>query len=439
MTTFGWRHHTSNNKRTPFLISIAGAGLALIILFLVNFSYIYGAVFKSGSRVHNFNILAVDLDSSFVGESLPLAYQQLQGDGFPSLQFQSPLKFPSAASIRDAVCRGDYWAAVYAQPGASSRLEDAFRGGAAASNYTAANAFGLVVNTARYPAVQLGDISGNLQALIGATRCVYLGVNGQQALTSVNNTDRNALLALFNPIQSTTIDIRPTNQGSRVLYNTVGIVFPLLQQFFFHMAMNNFYVQFSMHGRLHQTRIISIRLIIGVVYTFFPALMVTGVLWAFSEGWGLNGTQFVLTWMAYWLLMHVGFLVMDTAVAFIPPAFLSFFVLTWIITNISSIVFPFELSAGFYHWAYALPGHEIYQILVQIWSGGCNNQLHHALPVMFTWEVIGTCTTILGARHKGRTAIVEVEDKTSTGNASLVSRDLNEEKKKDSPERDGRN
>lgn len=80
--------------------------------------------------------------------------------------------------------------------------------------------------------------------------------------------------------------------------------------------------------------------------------------------------------MAYWLYQHVNFVVLDTVTAFIPASFLSFAVLTWAIINVTSSIFPFELSAGFYRWGWALPGHNLYSIIITIWSGGCNNRLY---------------------------------------------------------------
>ncbi|KAH7176120.1 hypothetical protein EDB81DRAFT_635018 [Dactylonectria macrodidyma] len=38
--------------------------------------------------------------------------------------------------------------------------------------------------------------------------------------------------------------------------------------------------------------------------------------------------------------------------------------------------------------------------LTDIWSGGCNTQLHYALPVLFFWELFGLITSGLGTfRH----------------------------------------
>ncbi|OBT45170.1 hypothetical protein VE00_04282 [Pseudogymnoascus sp. WSF 3629] len=92
----------------------------------------------------------------------------------------------------------------------------------------------------------------------------------------------------------------------------------------------------------------TVRLIISVLYTFVGSLCTTGAIWAFRAGWNVNGRQFVLTWMSLWLFAHLNFLTFD------------------IMINITSILFPFALSPGFYRWAYALPTHAVYNLLVDI-------------------------------------------------------------------------
>jgi hypothetical protein len=402
-----WHDRFWDGKRKEFLIAITMAGIMLICLFLANMSYLYGSLFKSGDRAHALKMLAVNYDGGYIGQSLSAAYASLQGDNFPSIEFASTTDYPAVQDVRNAVCRGDFWGAVVAQPGASTRLSAALGGGTAAAEYQSNNTLTYIYNGARYAAVALGDVAGNLETLIGAAGSAYHALNGS-AIQAVNANDPAAVLAFTNPIQASSIDIMPTPQGTRVLFNTVSMVLPIVQQFFFLMALNGINNNFAIYGRLKSTRIGFMRMVISIVYTFLSSLTVVGYIWAFRENWGVNGNQFVLSWMTYWLYMHVNFLVLDTVTAFIPASFLSFFVLTWAITNVTSSIYPFELSAGFYRVGYALPAHEAYSILIQIWSGGCNNQLYRALPILFAWEVVGLTGSVLGMFYRNKNARKEV-------------------------------
>ena len=134
-----------------------------------------------------------------------------------------------------------------------------------------------------------------------------------------------------------------------------------------------------------------------------------GYIWAFRESWGQRGSRFVLTWITMWLLMYINFLLFDITTAFIPIQFMPFIVLTWVILNVASTISPFELNPGFFRWGYALPSHEAYQVLIQIWSGGCNNRLYRALPIMFSWWVVGVPIAVYAMQHRCRTTVAAQE------------------------------
>ncbi|CAD0087672.1 unnamed protein product [Aureobasidium vineae] len=89
--------------------------------------------------------------------------------------------------------------------------------------------------------------------------------------------------------------------------------------------------------------------------------------------------------------------------------FLPFFVLTWVILNVTSTIWPFELAPSFYRWAYALPAHEVWQVLIQIWSGGAVDRLYQALPILFTWEIVFLPLCVVALNH--RCAVAEREHK----------------------------
>ncbi|KAL9570417.1 hypothetical protein ACKAV7_005425 [Fusarium commune] len=69
---------------------------------------------------------------------------------------------------------------------------------------------------------------------------------------------------------------------------------------------------------------------------------------------------------------------------------------SWIIFNVTSTLLPFDLSPAFYRIGYIFPAHELYQVLIDIWSRGCNPQLHYSLPILFAWELVALISSALG-------------------------------------------
>lgn len=385
--------------RTRFFIGLTISCLLLQLLFLGNLSYLYGTQFEDSSRIHNLNVLYVDYDGGVIGQSVADAYGILAADSFPTIQQSKPEKFPTPADVRSAVCKGDYWGAVYAFSNASDSLATAIANGRDSPPTLA-----YVWNGARYAAFAQSAIYSNLLTLIQTTRSTYYALNASTMSTMLANN--SAVQAFLDPIQATKINIQPTEQGTRVLYNSVSMIMPVIMQFFFMMAFNGVPSEFNLFTKLKWHTNGFIRLCVSIIYTVVSSLCTTGYIWGFKESWAVNGNQFVLTWITYWLYMHINFLFFDIVTTFVPMQFMAFCVLTWMILNVSSTISPFELNPGFYRWGYALPAHETYQILVQIWSHGCNNQLHIALPILFSWWVIGIVLVVYATYYRCNAAHV---------------------------------
>lgn len=238
--------------RKSFFKATIASGLLLNILFLANMSYIFGSLFQSPTKTHALNVLLVDYDGGVVSQSVRAAYSSLKSNTFVTIQEQPASNFDGTAAIDDAVCSGDYWAALYVAPNASSNLAQALEGGSAAESYNASSALGLVWygftsysisssntllyvgvedgtgflsnqehlltdkinrNEVHYPVISQGYVYSALQTLLGATSSVYYSINGTQALSTMNQSDPAARAALFRPISSTAKNLTPVGTG----------------------------------------------------------------------------------------------------------------------------------------------------------------------------------------------------------------------------------
>ena len=55
------------------------------------------------------------------------------------------------------------------------------------------------------------------------------------------------------------------------------------------------------------------------------------------------------------------------------------------------------------------PAHEVYQTLIDIWSGGCNPHLRYSLPILFAWEVSSFMLSSLGVFRRCHFAVLGEE------------------------------
>jgi hypothetical protein len=345
------------------------------------------------------DVLFVDYDQDVIGSSINTAYQGLASKGFPTIHQHSTTDYPTPDDVRQAVCKGQYWGAIYTNTNASSRLSSALASPQTAETYDNTEALTYVWNGAKYSAYAQ-TIYSSLEMLVQATRGAYSQINGTAVMATANITDTRIAQTLLDPISASSIDIKPTNQGVRFYYNTVSMVMPILQQFFFVMALNGISSESDIIRLLSLKMGILLRLSLSICYTFIGSLCMTGYIWGFREDWDVNGGQFALTWMAIWLVMHLNFLLIDSVTVVLPTKFMPFAILTWIIINVSSSISPFDLSAGFYRVGYALPAYELYQLLLDIWTDGCNPPLYRTLPILFAWWLIGFVAFIFGMRKR---------------------------------------
>ena len=375
-------------KRREIALSILIPFAAVQLLVLGLQAYILGSAFGSENRVRNLHVLAVDYDQGTIGKSLNAAYERLEGQDMLGLKWRSPQAFPNVDDIQQAVRDGKYWAGVWTYDGASDRLVAAIGSNVTAQTYDATKAIGYVYNQARYPTISDGDVISNLRALIAASRIAYNGLNGTQALASIQQGNTASLAAVLDPIESTEINIAPLRAGSRVFFNTVEQVFVILLQFFFLMGFKGVIAKFDIEARLTVKHQAMLRGLVSLVYTFCGSLLVASMIYAFRANTPWSGAQYVLLWMAIWLHMHVCFLIFEVVMTFLPMALYPFFVISFVIVSVTSTILPFDVSPGFYRWAFAVPSHELYSIMITIMSGGANNNLDIALSVLFAWWII---------------------------------------------------
>ncbi|KAL4993270.1 hypothetical protein BDV10DRAFT_179457 [Aspergillus recurvatus] len=397
-------------RRSRFAVLRTAAifGLLLTLLFLSLFSYILGSLYQLTGHMHNLNVAFVDYDGGVIGKAVRQAYEQLRADSFPTVTEHSPSEYSQPQGLRSAVCNTDYWGALYVASGASDRLAAALSDAEIASSYNNSDVLTWIWNEARYPTV-IDSLANEIKVLSEAARVAYVQLNGTGAVQSLNASSAAAVAAYSNPWTLTSINIQPTTQGSRLVYNTLVIILILIQEFFFLATVNGLYVQFGLFGRVRPLRMILFRFMISALYTMAGSMCASGAVWAFRAGWDVNRSQWALSWITLWLFAHLNFLTLDVFAVWLPAPYVPMALISWVVMNVASIMVPFELSPAFYKWAYALPAHAVFNVLIDIWSGGCNPQLYYALPVLFAYELSSGILSGIGVYRRAHYAVIDSE------------------------------
>jgi hypothetical protein len=387
----------------------------LILLSLAN---LYGAVSSTSTRTQNLRIMTVDHDNGTVSAALHNAYGKLQDTSFPTLEPARKALFPTVQELATEVCQNRHiWGGIYVQPGASETLDDAISDSDAM--YNSSQSIILVYNSIRYPSATSSDVVSRLTSLLDAMSRSWQANHGLELATHRTNTTRpelspSSLSILTNPFTNPSIayiDITPSPQGSKALYNTVTIVATILSQFFFCLAISSLTQCHTLATRLTLTQHFAFRYTASLVYSASMAATLTGVLWSFRDGWAVTAAQGVQTWLVYIWLTQIEFFIFDTVLGLLKMPLYPYFVLSWVLLNVTSVMQPVELMGDWYRWAYALPSFEAYQLLITVWSHGCVPQTFRAVPILAAWWTSGLVgSAVVMARRKRRSVAERTED-----------------------------
>jgi len=161
-----------------------------------------------------------------------------------------------------------------------------------------------------------------------------------------------------------------------------------------------------LEDRLTFKWLIIIRIVNPIIMYFFIScfysLLSVAFQVPFNRFYGSSG--FVIYWMMSWLGMCALGGAVESLVTILTPRFISFFLLTWIIVNVSVSLFPPALLPGLYSYGYATPFYNVQQAVRTI-VFGTRSRLGLNFAVQIAWTVVSWCTLVLLQYIKRRQAV----------------------------------
>ena len=220
------------------------------------------------------------------------------------------------------------------------------------------------------------------QAVSQASKC-YLIQHAAEFLSN-GSLSQNSTQALLNGPQASSDNTHKFEVGIRPFLNTVGMVLPILVEFFFSMAIGGI----SGFSEWYRPDAVRSRYLnrLGLSLSLSCLIEISWGLWleVYHENMQITGGQYCLIWLIYWFYGFIAFEVLDTISGWVPLPILPLFVLSYIIINVGASVFPIDIKPAFYHLDYIWPSYNCFELLITVLSKG--------RPVGF----IETCPFFLG-------------------------------------------
>ena len=395
-----------NVSRTELLKALIPAALMLMAIFWINAAHLFGVFHHQGAYTHRAKVALADFDGGDFGEALRFSASMNNGSyGYPTY-VNIDTTSSSIESIKNEVFKGTYWAAIVVQPGATDRFNSAVNG--TATEYDPNDVYSYYLLDGRYFTLYASSILSTTATVASTASGIFSSQFTAPLLAKGDFANTTAALsALTGPALAVEMPAAPqlfSNMDDKAFINTVGTVLPILMQFFFIMAWNGICNSMHLYAGFDLRTHIFARLFFSTVWPIFTSLCVTGWTFAFRGAYQIDAKMFFAFWAVTWVFCMINFDVLDIVTGFVPLAFITFFVLTWVIFNVAASLGPVEILHHWYRINYFFPSLHWYRTIITILTQGGYNKLRYTLPVLVAWLVLMKCISPLATRSRVRKA-----------------------------------
>ncbi|KAI0311955.1 hypothetical protein OF83DRAFT_1166149 [Amylostereum chailletii] len=356
-----------------------------IVVMMAVLPIYWGALWQTPAHAHNLHGWVVDLDGGNIGSFITEAFVNATGPATQMTWRVVPSsQFPNGVSDFEEllVHKEKAWAIVSINPGASASLAAAASSADASYNGSSAVTF-------------YGVEARNENAYNNATNLGNIATNSPQVLTQ--------------PAFYTTNNLRPFDVPVATAVSFVGLIYLLILSFL--IAVRFFLLRIDvthLEDRLSLPWLVAMRIVNPVIVYFFVsafyALISLAFQTPFTRVFGHSG--FVIYWMMAWMAMCALGFALEAMLTLLTPRFMSFFLILWVVSNVSVCLFPIELLPGVYRYGYGSPFYNVSRTVRAI-VFGTKNDIGLNFGVQFAWIGISIVTITFFSWTRRRAAIRE--------------------------------
>ncbi|KAJ2922000.1 hypothetical protein H1R20_g15095, partial [Candolleomyces eurysporus] len=375
-----------------------------------------------------------DFDGGFIGQSVSQALGSNQASqSRVTWTVISATNFPGGPQqLSDAVRNEEIWTAVAINPGSTSRLTAALT--APNISYNGAEVITAFAVEARnenaYRSLIRPSLQGTLD-VISRTMAQRIAQNAANstALASVMVASPQTIVS---PVYYTIHNLIPFDQAVATASTFVGMLYQVIMGFFVVMIAQNAREASGYHKTLSTKSLIILRLSSSSFAYFMISLFYSLMNLAFqldvTRKFGRGG--FMVFWMVNYVGMLAVALALESLITLLTVRGIPFFMLLWIIANLSVSIFPLEVMPSIFKYGYAAPFYNLSKALRTVVFGTKNN-VGQSVGILFAWVVISfitlpliQCLGIWVARNQGKNTFgpstLRVQEFGKTGRLDII-------------------
>ncbi|KAF7310322.1 DUF3533 domain-containing protein [Mycena indigotica] len=374
--------------RKVYIRTVFGGMFAICLVIFVVFSIYWGSVWRTPR--HPLLGWVVDFDGGAVGQAVSNALGAIpSGRGGVRWTVVPASRFPGGiAQLQDEIVDEKAWYAVTINRGATTNLSAAVAAVDAAYNSSSAiTFFGSEARNENIYRIHYRVVTAQLDAITFQFNLGFL-----RNMSSANNLPQllsTAPALVSRPVYFTSVNLRPFDVPVASAVTFVGLIYLLILAFFIVNVSAAARQVSTLENTLTLRSLVTVRLMTSVFAYFFVALFYTLLSRAFQlpfdRHYGRAG--FVIFWMLNFIGMLACGLALEAALTLLTIHFVPFFLIFWIICNVSTCVFPIATLPHIYRYGYVFPFYNIARAVRSI-VFGTKNQLGVNFAVLFVWTLI---------------------------------------------------
>ncbi|KAF5328390.1 hypothetical protein D9619_013345 [Psilocybe cf. subviscida] len=382
--------------RRLYLRTLLGGSLATIILIFVVFSLFWGSLWHTPS--HALEGWVVDFDGDVVGEAV---LQALVSNGSTTGAKVSWTVMPAAhfplgdVQVADAVREEHAWVAITINKDASGRLMRSLV--TPNATYDGADAISVFAVEARNENAYRNIIRPYVQSTLDAILRTYAMQTASQNITSLDVLSISPQTVVL-PVSYRLVNLIPYNIPVASAVTFVGLILQLILTFFVVVSSSIITLaRYPECNKLTATLVCqmmnaSARTVSGLDRTLSTRSLIVLRMASTFTAFFVISLFYCLLSAAFQLPTDRKGLALESLVVLLTVRFIPFFMLTWVILNISVTIFPIEVLPRFFRYGYAAPFYNLSRAMRTI-IFGTKNHVAFDFGVLLVWILI-SCTTL---------------------------------------------
>ena len=375
---------------THTLLTKCKTALILSTFILAVLSLYWAVLYHVEQNLSSLIVFVVDFDgrvapytdiTPVVGPMIVQTAQSLLApSGTVGWQSQPPSVFNyDPIAVRQAIYAEKAWAAIIINPNATALLQEAVNNGNA--SYDPMGAAQVVYVEARdettldnYVVPQLQQFQTQVTSSFGQ---MWAGQVLSRASTdaSVLANIQAAPQALSPAIGFSTFNLRPFFPETATPAITIGLIYLIIISFFsfsFYLPIHMKFIQPEGHRPIHFYQLIIWRWVATVTAYLFLSLFYSLISLAFQIPFTASAAPHTEvanpatayghgSFPVYWMINYVGMIALGLAcenvAMIVGMPWTAFWLIFWVISNVSTSFYSITLAPKFYYWGYAWPLH----------------------------------------------------------------------------------